>query len=370
MIDVGALGPWENSPLRPLVLALGAALVGYVIHHVIFFAACRWAARTRHSFDDSVVRQARDPIALLLPLFAARTALDPLPPEGLAGQLLERIVGLALIGGVAWLAIRMVAVASDVLAARYRIDVADNLTARTIRTQLEVIRRVVGAAIIFIALAAILMTFPNVRQLGTSLLASAGIASLVVGMAARPAFANLIAGLQLALTEPIRLDDVVIVEGEWGRIEEIGTSYVIVAIWDQRRLVVPLSYFIEKPFQNWTRRSSDLLGTVMLYADYTVPVEELRAALKEILESTPLWDRRVCVLQVTDLRTDTMELRALVSAAGSSQLWDLRCLVRERLNDVVQKRWPSSLPRVRAQVNAGDARPSGATNGGARARPA
>ena len=175
------------------------------------------------------------------------------------------------------------------------------------------------------------MTFPAIHQLGTSLLASAGIAGIIVGMAMKSTLSSLIAGLQIALTEPIRIDDVVIVAGEWGWIEEILTTYVVVRTWDLRRLVVPLSYFIENVFQNWTRNTADLLAYVYIYADYTVPVEELRQEFRRILETTPLWDKKVCVLQVSDATEHTMQIRALASAADSSQAWDLRCLVREQL---------------------------------------
>jgi small-conductance mechanosensitive channel len=203
--------------------------------------------------------------------------------------------------------------------------------------------------VIVITVGFMLMTFPEIRRLGLSLFASAGIAGLVIGMAARPALSNLIAGLQIALTEPIRIDDVVIVEGEWGRIEEIGTTYVVVKIWDLRRMVVPLSYFIEKPFQNWTRVSADILGSVFLYTDYTVPVEALREELTRILKSTQLWDGTVNVLQLSDAREHTVEVRALMSARNSSDQWDLRCFVRERLIAFLQKNYPEALPRTRAE---------------------
>jgi small-conductance mechanosensitive channel len=194
------------------------------------------------------------------------------------------------------------------------------------------------------------MSFPSIRQIGASLLASAGLAGLVIGLAARPVIANLLAGIQLALSGPMRLDDVVIIEGEWGRIEEITTTYIVVRIWDLRRLVVPLSYFIEKPFQNWTRSSSDLLGTVFLYTDYTVPVDEVRKELLRILDGAELWDRKVANLQVTDAKERTLELRALMSASDSGKAWDLRCQVREALVGFLQRNYPQSLPKVRAEV--------------------
>jgi hypothetical protein len=196
-----------------------------------------------------------------------------------------------------------------------------------------------------------LMTFPAIRHVGITLFASAGLAGLVAGMAARSTLSNLLAGVQIALTEPIRLDDVVIVEGEWGWIEEIGTTYVVVRIWDLRRLVVPLSYFIEHPFQNWTRVTSDLLGTVFVYTDYRVPVDEVRVELHRILQASGMWDGKAWGLQVTDATEHTLQLRALMSATDSSTAWDLRCHVREKLIALLQQRYPQSLPRVRAELD-------------------
>jgi hypothetical protein len=236
------------------------------------------------------------------------------------------------------------------VASIYRTDIPDNLDARRIRTQMTVLYRILVFVVCIFAVSIGLMLFPSIRQIGTSLLASAGLAGLVIGLAARPAITNLLAGLQLALAEPVRLDDVVIVEGEWGRVEEISTTYIIVRIWDKRRLVVPLSYFIEKPFQNWTRHSSDLLATVFIYADYSVPVDEVRAELHRILQQSGVWDGGVWNLQVTNASEHAVELRALMSAPDSGKAWDLRCLVRERLIDFLQKRHPGSLPRARAEI--------------------
>jgi hypothetical protein len=194
------------------------------------------------------------------------------------------------------------------------------------------------------------MTFPSIRRLGVTMFASAGIAGLVVGLAARPMLTNIIAGLQIAFTQPIRIDDVVIVEGEYGRVEEIRTTYVVVRAWDQRRLVLPLSYFIERPFQNWTRVTADIYGTVYLYADYTLPVEEVRKELLRILESSGLWDRKAWGLQVTDATERTLQLRALLSAADSSTAWDLRCHVRERLVAFIADNYPQCLPAARTEI--------------------
>jgi hypothetical protein len=226
----------------------------------------------------------------------------------------------------------------EVVTSRYRTDVPDNLAARQMATRINMLHRIVVILIAGFAASAMLMSFPSLRHIGTSLLASAGVAGIVVGMAARPALSNLIAGVQLAFTQPIRIDDVVIVEGEWGWIEEIRTTYVVVRIWDLRRLVLPLNYFIERPFQNY------------LSADYTLPVEEVRQELKRILDSTDMWDGKVWGLQVTDATDRTIQLRALMSAADSGKAWNLRCYVREKLITFLQTRHPESLPKARAEI--------------------
>jgi len=206
----------------------------------------------------------------------------------------------------------------------------------------------------------VLMSFDEFRQLGTGILASAGLVGLVVGFAAQKTLGNLLAGIQLAITQPIRLDDVVIVEGEWGRIEEITLTYVVVRIWDLRRLVLPIGYFLERPFQNWTRVSADILGTVFLYVDYTVPVDAIRAELERIVQGSKDWDGEVCGVQVTDTSAQGIELRALVSAADASKAWDLRCAVREQLVAFLQREYPAALPRLRGELHGAPDRPSSA----------
>jgi small-conductance mechanosensitive channel len=231
--------------------------------------------------------------------------------------------------------------------ARFDIKAADNLRARKIYTQVHVIGKMVYAAIGLFTVASILMLFQEVRQFGTSILASAGVLGIILGFAAQKTISNLFAGIQIAMAQPIRLDDVVIVEGEWGRIEEITLTYVTIHIWDDRRLIVPLGYFIEKPFQNWTHASARLLGSVFLWVDYTMPLDELRKALKEIIEPNPLWDKRFWNLQVTDVTEKTMQIRILATTADSSQGWDLRCDIREKLIAYIQKHHPQSLPHFR-----------------------
>jgi small-conductance mechanosensitive channel len=237
----------------------------------------------------------------------------------------------------------------DILVRRYDVQAEDNLRARRVRTQMQVLRRIAIAILLMIDAGLILSLFHDSKiwHYGAGLLASAGLASLVLATAAKSTASNILAGLQIAFTEPIRLDDVVVVQGEWGKIEEITTSYVVVAIWDKRRLIVPLTYFIENSFQNWTRNSSDLLGTAFLYVDYSIPVEALRSELTQVLENSPLWDRKVNSLQVTNLSEHTMELRCLASARNSSDLFDLRCLMREKMAAYIQQNYPDAFPRMR-----------------------
>jgi len=265
---------------------------------------------------------------------------------------LRELCAFALIAAITWLSVRCAAAIGEAIIAAHPLDIADNLQARRIHTQARVLARTVMVLIIIVGVGSALMTFPNVRQIGASLLASAGVAGLVAGIAARPVLGNLIAGLQLALSQPIRLDDVVVIQGEWGRIEEITGTYVSVRIWDQRRLIVPLQWFIENPFTNWTRSSSQIIGTVFLWFDYRMPLAPLREALAGIVDGAPEWDRRVQVLQVTDANERAMQIRVLVSSRDSGLNWDLRCRVREGLLDFVNEHYPQYLPRTRAEVSA------------------
>jgi small-conductance mechanosensitive channel len=299
----------------------------------------------------SAVGHLRKPVFWLVLMLAIRLFL---PVWGLPGEVLGfvgHIIAIALIICVMWGLIELTHVLHDFVVRQYDITVADNLSARKIHTQFRVLARIVVVLVCFLGFASILMTFEGVRQLGTSLVASAGLIGIIVGVAAQKTIHTFLTGIQIAATQPIRLDDVVIVEGEWGRIEEITLTYVVLRIWDQRRLIVPITYFIEKPFQNWTRVSADILGTVYLYVDYTVAVEPLRDYLRSIVEQSPLWDKKVCGIQVTNTGDKTMELRALISASDASKAWDLRCLVREKLIAYIRDHYPEALPRFRAEMS-------------------
>ena len=259
----------------------------------------------------------------------------------------QKAFGSLLIVALSILIVRGVNAVQQALLGRHRMDVPDNLPARRIYTQVSVIRKIIVTAVVIIATGSVLMLFDPVRQFGTSILASAGIAGVVLGFAAQKTLGNVLAGIQIALTQPLLIDDIVVVEGEFGQIEEITLTYVTVRTWDLRRLVLPITYFIEKPFQNWSRVSTELLGTVILYLDYQVPLGELRKELKRLVENNPKWDRRVCGLQVTGTKQSTIEVRALVSGTDPGKTFDLRCEVREGLIEFLRRDYPESLPRVR-----------------------
>ena len=307
-----------------------------------------WTARTRNKLDDLLVPLLGKSLRIIVPVVGVVFALPvlDLPPEYAA--LFSKGSSILLIVAVALISLQAVNVIERVVLAHYDITVADNLQARKVYTQVHVLSKTLYFIIGLFTVASVLMLFEEVRRFGTSLLASAGVVGVIIGFAAQKTIANLFAGFQLAMTQPIRLDDVVIVEGEWGRIEEITLTYVVIHIWDDRRLIVPLSYFIEKPFQNWTRVSADLLGSVLVWVDYSLPLDEIRLALKTIIEPHPLWDRRFWNMQVTDATEKSMQIRVLATAADSTKAWDLRCEIREKLIAHIQKHHPQCLPRLRA----------------------
>lgn len=336
------------------LLAFGV-LIAVVIHFVLFGVLKRLVRRPG-PIDAEAVASVRKPVFLLLLVAGVHLvspSLDPL--FGPATPIVRHALTIVLIVATVWLLIRVLDVMIRMVLGRYDTSSADNLQARQVHTQVVVVRRVVTITLVILAAGAILMTFPAAKQIGTSILASAGIAGIAVGLAARPVIENLLAGLQIAFTQPLRLDDVVIMDGEWGRIEEITSTFVVVRIWDQRRLIVPLSKVISESFQNWTRQSADILGTVFVYVDYTVPVEPIRAWLKDYVGKHPKWDQRVCVLQVTDITERTVQLRALVSASDAGNAFDLRCDVREAMMAYIQREFPESLPQVRSPATGGAA---------------
>jgi small-conductance mechanosensitive channel len=305
------------------------------------------AARADTSWDDVMLPLAGKAIRRTLPLLALTLGAPALAVSPALTEIVRSGTSLLLIGVIAFVLFQAVDAAAALLLKPHRLDVRDNLQARAIHTQVLVLKKVAVTVIGVFTLACMLMVFDSVRQFGASILASAGIAGIIVGFAAQRSIATLLAGFQIALTQPIRVDDVVIVEGEWGRVEEITLTYVVVRIWDLRRLVLPISYFIEQPFQNWTRSSADLLGSVFLHVDYAVPLAALRDELTRILRASDRWDGKVNGLQVTEAGERTITVRALASAADASLAWDLRCEIREKLVEFLQRHYPDSLPRLR-----------------------
>ncbi|MBN2374965.1 MAG: mechanosensitive ion channel [Sedimentisphaerales bacterium] len=337
-----------------MAVILLSSVAGYVSGCILTYFIRKFVLDEKTSSGKSFLKNCKNPLRLLFMVLGLFISLSFLEALGIPGDWIDaarHVLSIIIIFNVALLVIRFTHILNDVMLDRFNIDVKDNLRARKIHTQFRLFNRVIYVIVLIIAVGVTLMTFERIRQLGTSILASAGIAGLIIGIAAQRSLATLIAGMQIAVSQPIRIDDVVIVEGEWGRIEEITLTYVVVKIWDMRRLIVPITYFIEKSFQNWTRVSADLLGSVFLYVDYTVPVEAVREELNRILESNPKWDRKTCVLQVTNTTNSTVELRALMSASDASTAWNLRCEVREKLIGFLQEHYPQSLPRVRAEVS-------------------
>ncbi len=340
---------WQHLLWSAGILAAAIA-AGFLARAIVFWLLRRFDRRKGSIIGRSLVLHGKGPTRWIFPLLAIVCVLPGLPLPHIVMAAIEHISSIGLIAAIAWLVILLVDITSDVLSDRYRIDVADNLMARRVQTQFQMLHHIVVVLVAVVALAVMLMTFPAINHIGESVLASAGLASLVVGMAMKGTLENLIAGVQIAFTQPFRMGDAVVIEGNWGWIEEIGTMFVVVKIWDLTRLVIPLSYFLQNSFQNWTRTSAELLGYTYLFTDYTVPVEAVRAELKTICESTPLWGGKVCGVQVSDSDRYTMQLRALMDARNSGDAWDLRCLVREKLIDFLQKNYPGSLPRYRGEL--------------------
>ncbi len=355
VFDIDSLQNYFGAEQLLSIVILVAALFGaLMVHFVAFKILHRFVQRSSTSRWNKVLVKSRRVSRWMLILFALELTipLQQIPP-GLA-LFCSHLVRLLFIAILGWLALLVLNGLMEYSMGRHRIDVEDNLEARKIRTRLRVLRQALALLIVMITIASMLMTFPGARSIGVSLFASAGVAGIVVGFAARPVLSNLLAGLQIALTQPIRIDDAVVIEGEWGWIEEITPTYVVVKIWDWRRLVVPLSYVIEKPFQNWTRETAAIIGSVFWHTDYSVPVEAMREKLKKLLQESKFWDGDVQVLQVVDCLPHTMQLRALMSAKNSPTAWDLRCEIREKMIAWLQQEYPGCLPKTRAEVGLTD----------------
>jgi small-conductance mechanosensitive channel len=333
--------PWATT----VVAALVAAVVAIGLH-TILRALLRRAVRGNVIVACMLERTER-PAAVAWPLIAMQLVWTAAPDSLYKIDVVRHLNGLLVIAALTALVMGIIAGLADGLIKRNPIDVEDNLHARRIETQTRVLSRSAMVLVMIGGTAMALMTFPGARQLGASLLASAGVLGIVGGLAARPVFSNLISGLQLALAQPLRIDDVLIVKGEFGRVEEITGTYVVMKLWDERRLIVPLQWFIENPFENWTRTGSNILGFVLLYVDYATPIEPIRAEAKRLVESFPEWDKRVFNVQVTDATDKAIQVRVLVSSANAGKNFDLRCKIREALVAFLAREYPKSLPLVR-----------------------
>ena len=331
-----------------LITAIG---LGLFLAALLNWILKRLSREEEDGLSAILLRRCRSPLWVLIPVLLAMLVMRHAQVSGDFQALARHLLSIGLISGFGWLLVTQILGLRDFILRKYDIRTKDNLKARAVHTQVNIIVRIALIAVVIFAFSSILMTFEKVRQVGIGLLASAGVLGIVIGFAAQQSIATLIAGLQIAVTQPIRLDDVVIIEGEWGRIEEITLTYVVVRIWDNRRLVVPVSHFLQKPFQNWTRTSADILGTVFFYADYSIDVEAVRAELHRLLEMSAKWDGQVWGLQVTNCNDKTIEMRALMSAPDASVAWDLRCEIREKLLKFLQSNFSQSLPKIRAEFS-------------------
>ena len=348
------LGPWMTFAIAVVVAVVSALVLTTIVSGIVKLAL------RRRSWGQSFVRHARRPFRTIVLIIALWIAIDRFFPLGLAGgdaatntawdAVIGRVAAIGSIAAAAWLLIELVRFATEMALGHYRIDVPDNRIARRIRTQVLILRRVAVVIIVIIAIGAALLTFPAIQTFGASVLASAGIASIVAGLAAQSVLANMFAGIQLVFSEALRVDDVVVAEGQWGRVGEITLSYVVLDLWDDRRLVLPCTYFTTTPFENWTRKGSELLGAVELDVDWRISTARMREHLQRVVGETELWDGRTAVLQVTEATGGMVRVRILVTAANAGTLFDLRCLVREEMVAWVRRTNPDALPVQRVLV--------------------
>lgn len=347
---------FENVPafIWNLILFTLAIFIGLFIRVLINKSLKLYYRRRKIFVLQEIVNTLHKPAGFFIPLIMVNAALPFMRLNEIVLRNLDKIVEVSISIAFAAILIGAIKIFESVVYHVYDVNQDDNLKARRVRTQMQFIRQLLVAIIVLLTIAAILLSFENLRKLGTGLLGGVAIGATILGFAAQQSLGNLLAGFQIAFTQPIRLDDVLVVEGEWGRVEEITLTYVVLKIWDQRRLILPISYFIQKPFQNWTRSSADILGTTFFYMDYSVPIDKVREELTRLLESSPLWDKKVNVLQVTDTKERTIEIRALMSSRNSGEAFDLRCYVRENLIKFINDNYPESLPRTRAEIKDND----------------
>jgi small-conductance mechanosensitive channel len=334
---------------RALTMVGGALIAGFALRQIIQWLVVWSAPRHQAGLVSALRHRAATALGWLLSVVLIYLALPLALPEARIETARQAVWVVQMFLG-AWFIGQLLHVAEDVIVARLGVEKSDNLRARKMQTQLKVIRQMLVALVFFLGLVIVLMSFERLRDLGTGLLASAGVAGIVLGLAAQRTLSNVIAGFLIAFTQPIRMDDVVIVEGEWGRVEEITLSYVVIRIWDLRRLIVPISYFLDRPFQNWTRTEAKILGAVMLFLDYRVPLNELRAEAERLVKDHPDWDGEVCGVQVIDTTSSAVHVRVLISADDSGKAWNLRCDLREGLVSWLTRHHPEALPRIRAYL--------------------
>ncbi|WDF53641.1 mechanosensitive ion channel family protein [Mucilaginibacter sp. KACC 22063] len=343
-----------NLILAAIAIILGLLIKWGITRFLSYYAKQKQELLT-YSFFRSFVAHLGMPVAYFIPLFFLNLALPLMQMNRLYYDPLDKAVDIFITLAFANLLINGIRVLEDYVFHMYDLNKTDNLKERKIRTQIVFIRKLIIAVIVFITIAIILLSFENMRKIGTGLLTGVGVGGIIVGFAAQNSLGNLLAGFQIAFTQPIRIDDVLVVEGEWGRVEDITLTYVVLRIWDQRRLILPINYFITKPFQNWTRISADILGTVFLYMDYTVPLDKVREEFDRLISDHKLWDGKVKVVQVTDAKDKVIEIRCLMSSRNSSDSFDLRCDIREHMIAYIQKNYPESLPRLRTAFSKSDA---------------
>ncbi|MEW5288844.1 mechanosensitive ion channel domain-containing protein [Erwinia papayae] len=352
--------PW----LPALVLVVFALVFGFTARFIILKIIRYWQKRDRKLFK-SLENNLHGSLFLFIPLLIINTGINYIAISADTMTFLSRLLTIFIILSFCSIAVRLTNVAQDMLFLRYDITHANNLRARKIRTQIIYVKKVVIVILIVLCVSLILLNFASVRKYGTTILTGAGVAGIIIGFALQKSLVNLFAGIQIAFTQPIKIDDAVVVENEWGWIEEINLTYVVVRIWDLRRLVLPITYFTENPFQNWTRNSAQILGSVFLYVDYSMPLQPLREHFEKILNETALWDRQTQVLQVSDTTDKTMTVRLLMTAQNSPTAWDLRCYVREKMIEFIQQNYPQSLPKFRAALEDKPQKPTEGNTGDA-----
>ena len=344
------LNPW----LAAAIIFTVATLLGVVIKYVAFKVINYYATHNDKVIFDSMSRRLRNSVFLFFPFIILHVSLDQLALSTDELEWARKLLEVGIVISFTVIAVKLINVIQDVLFDMYDISMADNLKARRARTQIIYIKKIAIVVVAILAISMILLSFDALRKFGATILTSAGVAGIIIGFALQKSLANLFAGIQIAFTQPIKIDDAVVVENEWGWIEEINLTYVVVRIWDKRRLILPITYFTENTFQNWTRTTAQIMGSVTLYLDYTTPLDPLRQHFEKLLNESPLWDKDAQAFQVIDTSEKTMTVRMLMTAINSPTAWDLRCMIRERMIDFIQNHYPEGLPKYRTVIDQPD----------------